>query len=322
MHKFFITGATGVVGSALVAELCAQGQSSCNSDSRQRRGFSTTAGRHAELLGDSGRFRNREPNHRAEGRRHACPRFGLDDDTYRRVASGTTHIIHSAAIVKMNLPLEEARHSAVSSVKQFWNLRTVPQQWQFAKGRYRQHRRRFGLTRGSCQKNRCCMSKNFTIPMKPSKSEAERYIFANQGELPLTDSPATWSLATRKPAKLFTSKCFTTFAIFVRPPYQRFHPKDPWRELGHHSRQLRGKSDCIFDHESQCHSRPDIPPLFRSQCSHSGKRAGFEITNYFFRQYKQAPASDPCRPIPRCTAGDDMVRRRTREESAAEPAFF
>ena len=110
MNKFFITGATGVVGSALVAELCANTgadlqlliRAKDDHDLAQRRAAmlkfweisaeSAVAQRITALRGDV-----------------TLPNFGLIDEAYSRVARQTTHIVHSAAIVKMNLPLEEAR---------------------------------------------------------------------------------------------------------------------------------------------------------------------------------------------------------------------
>lgn len=41
--------------------------------------------------------------------------LGLDAVVYRELASEVTHVIHSAGNVKLNRPLEEARHSAVSA---------------------------------------------------------------------------------------------------------------------------------------------------------------------------------------------------------------
>jgi len=47
----------------------------------------------------------------------SVPCFGLTPDSYDRLTKETTHIIHAAANVKMTLPLEAARASAVTSVQ-------------------------------------------------------------------------------------------------------------------------------------------------------------------------------------------------------------
>jgi nucleoside-diphosphate-sugar epimerase len=115
------------------------------------------------------------------------PRFGLDDDTYRRVASGTTHIVHSAAIVKMNLPLEEARHSAVSSVKAILELaEQCRSNGNLQKVDIVSTVGVSGLTPGLMPEEPMLHVEKFHNTYEASKSEAERYIFANQGQLPVT----------------------------------------------------------------------------------------------------------------------------------------
>ncbi len=45
----------------------------------------------------------------------ALPRFGLSEAQYRSLHEAVTHIVHCAALVRMNLPLEQALRSAVRS---------------------------------------------------------------------------------------------------------------------------------------------------------------------------------------------------------------
>jgi thioester reductase-like protein len=44
-------------------------------------------------------------------------RFGLTEAEYRELVDSCTHIVHAAGNVRMNLPIEVARHSAVDSAK-------------------------------------------------------------------------------------------------------------------------------------------------------------------------------------------------------------
>ena len=53
------------------------------------------------------------------------PRFGLSPQEFERLATECTHVVHCAAIVKMNLPLEEARSSAVGAARNVAGVRVA-----------------------------------------------------------------------------------------------------------------------------------------------------------------------------------------------------
>jgi thioester reductase-like protein len=115
MSEYFLTGGTGVIGSAIAERLLATG----NRVTLLVRASDepALAGRLEELV----RFWRLGPE--ARGRVSAvrgdttAPRFGLDQPTFARVAGACTHVVHCAAIVKMNLPLEQARRAAVDAAK-------------------------------------------------------------------------------------------------------------------------------------------------------------------------------------------------------------
>jgi thioester reductase-like protein len=115
LRTYFITGATGVVGSAVLAALLG------HPDTRFRlliRAPSDEA-LEARLAGLLESLRQPRARERVTGLRgdSTLPRFGLDEATYRRLVAECTHVVHSAAAVRMNLPLEEARASAVTAVE-------------------------------------------------------------------------------------------------------------------------------------------------------------------------------------------------------------
>ncbi|MBI3154489.1 MAG: SDR family oxidoreductase [Burkholderiales bacterium] len=120
MKTYFVTGATGVVGSSLVPRLLADPSARLRLLIRARdseelasrletlyafwdvpRGSTALRSRIEAVAGDT-----------------TLPRLGLDETAYRSLAATCTHIVHAAGLVRMNLPLDEARRSAVGSARQ------------------------------------------------------------------------------------------------------------------------------------------------------------------------------------------------------------
>lgn len=116
MSTYFITGATGAVGSALVPllmedpdtelRLLVRAESEAALADRLEQLFAFW-----EWPADDPR-RKRVRALRGDA---AESRFALDDAQYRMLAAELTHIIHCAASVRMNEPLEKARRSAIGS---------------------------------------------------------------------------------------------------------------------------------------------------------------------------------------------------------------
>jgi NAD(P)-dependent dehydrogenase (short-subunit alcohol dehydrogenase family) len=119
MTHYFITGATGAIGSALVPVLLADPQAKCTL--LLRAGSADELGARRQSLyrfwqpsvGDT-------PLHdrlRALRGDVTLPDFGLAVADYQELAGQCTHIIHSAGNVRMNLPIEQARRSSVDSAR-------------------------------------------------------------------------------------------------------------------------------------------------------------------------------------------------------------
>lgn len=117
MSVYFVTGATGVVGSAIVGQLLAQPEARIklliragSADALQSRLDALVAfwqvdaalarARIEPLAGDT-----------------TEARFGLSEPDFARVARECTHLVHSAGVVRMNLPLAEARRAAVGAAQ-------------------------------------------------------------------------------------------------------------------------------------------------------------------------------------------------------------
>lgn len=116
MNHYFLTGASGAVGSAIVPMLLAR------PDSTVRLLLRADSAEHlAERFESLCAFWRLAPDDPARARLMplrgdaAQPGFGLAAEPHETLLADTTHIIHCAASVRMNDPLEAARRSAVGS---------------------------------------------------------------------------------------------------------------------------------------------------------------------------------------------------------------
>lgn len=118
MKHYFVTGATGVVGSSLVPVLLGNPEARLTLLIR-----AGTADDLAQRLERLYTFWNVPQDDKATRSRVVAlagdttvPRFGLPGPEYDALCASCSHIIHAAGLVRMNLPLHEARRSAVDSV--------------------------------------------------------------------------------------------------------------------------------------------------------------------------------------------------------------
>ncbi|WP_282756074.1 SDR family oxidoreductase [Desulfuromonas thiophila] len=116
MKCYFITGASGAIGSALIPLLLAdpdtrivlllRANDAANLASRLTQllhywtGQDQPLAQISALRGDVGQ-----------------PRFGLSETDYQQLCRDCSHIVHCAGMVRMNLPLDEARQTAVGATK-------------------------------------------------------------------------------------------------------------------------------------------------------------------------------------------------------------
>jgi thioester reductase-like protein len=118
MKSYFITGATGVVGSSVVPVLLNDPEARIKLLVRARTSAELAA-RLEKLYAfwkvpqDDAGIRSRVE---ALAGDTTIPHLGLDKVAYSTLSANCTHVIHAAGLVRMNLPLEEARRAAVGSV--------------------------------------------------------------------------------------------------------------------------------------------------------------------------------------------------------------
>ena len=117
MSAYFVTGGTGVIGSAIAERILAEPSTGRVTLLIRAQSDAELASRFDDLV------RFWAPGSAARRRVTAVRgdttlmRFGLDEAAFAKLAKECTHIVHCAAIVKMTLPLEEARRSAVAAAK-------------------------------------------------------------------------------------------------------------------------------------------------------------------------------------------------------------
>lgn len=118
MNTYFLTGATGAVGSAVVPLLLTEPDTQVRLLLRAE-SDAALAERVSDLThfwgwSDSPERMSRIKAYRGDA---ALPDFGLSDVHHAELVHECTHIIHCAGTVRMNLSIEDARRSAVGSAE-------------------------------------------------------------------------------------------------------------------------------------------------------------------------------------------------------------
>ncbi|HZL27317.1 MAG TPA: SDR family oxidoreductase [Acidobacteriaceae bacterium] len=122
MNEYFVTGATGVVGSAIVRNLLSQPGNRVTllvrADSDERLTARREQLLHFWQIGDDS-VGERVKVLRGDT---TLPRFGFSPAVFDRLAQHSTHVIHCAALVRMNSPLDQALKSAVGAAENIVHL--------------------------------------------------------------------------------------------------------------------------------------------------------------------------------------------------------
>lgn len=230
VSTYFVTGATGAVGSALVPALLADGQSRLcllvrapdNAELRQRLeglfafwqlggGEEQARARVSALVGDV-----------------TAPRFGLDEPGYKQLAQTCTHIVHSAGAVRMNLPIDEARRSSVGSARNIVALARASQaSGQLRKVEFVSTVGVLGRSPGVLREGWITEARGFHNTYEAAKGEAEDYLRGEiDGGLPVTVHRPSMVVGDSRTGRIVRHQVFYHLCDFLSGRRTRgLHPR-------------------------------------------------------------------------------------------------
>lgn len=117
----------------------------------------------------------------------AAPCLGLDDDTYRELAHRVTHIIHTAADLRLNAPIDELRKTNVQGTANVLAFaRTVQQDHGLARLAHLSTAYVAGGRRGEVLESALTDAYGFSSAYEQSKYEGECLVAAAKAELPIS----------------------------------------------------------------------------------------------------------------------------------------
>ncbi len=114
-------------------------------------------------------------------------RLGLDKDDYDRLSGEITHIIHAAGNVKLNQTMEEARRSAVEPARQIVQFaRACQHAGNLRKLEFVSTVGVAGSTQGLVPEHPFTEPRRFRNTYEAAKAEAEEFLYGQMQDLPVT----------------------------------------------------------------------------------------------------------------------------------------
>jgi len=117
----------------------------------------------------------------------SLPRFGLDKDTYDELARWVTHIVHAAADLRLNAPIEELRVTNVQGVANVLELaRAARRNGRLERLAHVSTAYVAGCRTGFVPEDALSDESGFSSAYEQSKYEGERLVQAAKEELPIS----------------------------------------------------------------------------------------------------------------------------------------
>jgi len=188
LRRVLVTGATGTIGSAVVPRLLAEPGTQVTLLVRAA-DDAALCERVSQMTGWWGLSADDARLSRIEALRGdiELPRFGLDATRFDRLAAATTHVIHSAASVKLNMPMEQARATAVTPTRTLLELgRIAARAGTLRKIDLVSTVGVWGRTPGVMPERRLPEVGDFHNTYEAAKAEAERVVWDEGQGLPMT----------------------------------------------------------------------------------------------------------------------------------------
>ena len=146
------------------------------------------------------------------------PRFGLGEQDFRQLACNSTHIVHSAGAVRMNLPLEEARRSSVGSARNVVALARASQAMgMLQKLEFVSTVGVLGRGSGVLEEKWVTAARQFHNTYEAAKADAEDYIRTEiEAGLPVTVHRPSMVVGDSRSGRIVHFQCSTICAISFR----------------------------------------------------------------------------------------------------------
>ena len=217
MTHVFVTGATGVVGSALVPLFLSRPDVSLTLLMRRkgRAGLDERLGELARYWGMPENDASLRRISMAEGDT-ALPRFGLSEDRFRQLGKSVTHLVHCAGAVKMTLPIEEARaHAVIPALATLELAELCRASGQLRKVEVVSTVGVAGCTPGLISERAMPEVKAFHNTYEEAKAEAERVLFERWEDLPITIHRPSMVVGTSTAGRIIQFQVFYHLCEFL-----------------------------------------------------------------------------------------------------------